>query len=151
DRPAARGLGSDVPDHQTVRGAREAAVGDERYLVAEPLADERRGDVQHLAHPRAARRALVADHDDLARLDGARLDRGEAVLLGVEHACRAAMEEAFVPRELHDRALGSQVAAEHREPAGRLERPLEGYDDLLPRRLDYRGRDVRERPPVDVR
>ena len=55
DRAAAGRLGRDVADHQAVRRAREAAVGDQRDLVAEPLADERRGDVQHLAHARARR------------------------------------------------------------------------------------------------
>ena len=38
-------------------------------VVAEPLAHERRGDGEHLAHPGAAARALVADHDDVAGLD----------------------------------------------------------------------------------
>jgi hypothetical protein len=46
-----------VAHHQAVRRAREAAVGDQRHLVAEPLADERGGDVQHLAHAGAASRA----------------------------------------------------------------------------------------------
>ena len=66
ERAAAERLGRDVADHQAVRRAREAAVGDQRDLVAEPFADERRGHVQHLAHAGAAGRALVADHDDVA-------------------------------------------------------------------------------------
>ena len=37
-----------------------------------PCADERGGDGEHLAHPGAAGRALVADHDDVAGLDPAR-------------------------------------------------------------------------------
>ena len=94
DRAAAGRLGRDVADHQAVRRAREAAVGDQRDLVAEALADERGGDVQHLAHAGAAGRALVADHDHVAGLDRARLDRREAVLLGVEDARRAAVVAA---------------------------------------------------------
>ena len=78
DRAAARRLRRDVADHQAVRRAREAAVGDQRDLVAEALADERAGHVQHLAHAGAAGRALVADHDHVAGLDRARLDGGEA-------------------------------------------------------------------------
>ena len=54
DRPAAERLRRDVADHQPVRRAGEAAVGDQRHLVAEALADERRRDVQHLAHAGAA-------------------------------------------------------------------------------------------------
>ena len=38
-------------------------------VVAKAFADERCGDVQHLAHPRAAGRAFVADDDDVAGLD----------------------------------------------------------------------------------
>ena len=52
------------------------------------------GDLQHLGHPRAAGRALVADHDDVARLDRLRLHRGEGVRLVVEHARRPAVELA---------------------------------------------------------
>ena len=56
-----------------------------------PFADERGGDVQHLAHARAAGRALVADHDDVARAGCARaLTAAKHVLLRVEHARRAA-------------------------------------------------------------
>ena len=106
-----------MADHQAVGRAREAAVGDQRDLVAEPLADERGRDVEHLAHARAAGRALVADDDDVARLDRARLDGREAGLLRVEDARRAAVEQPLVAGELDDAALGREVAAEDREPA----------------------------------
>ena len=102
-----RSLRRDVADHQAVRRAREAAVGDQRDLVAEPFADERRGDVQHLAHAGAAGGAFVADHDHVAGLDRARLDGGEAVLLGVEDARGAAVVEPLVAGELDDAALGA--------------------------------------------
>ena len=55
-----------MTDHQAARGAREASVGDERDRLAQPGADDRRGHAQHLAHPRAARRALVADDEHVA-------------------------------------------------------------------------------------
>ena len=58
DRPAASSLGRDVPDHQPARRAAEAPVGDERDRVAEPAADDRRGDREHLGHAGRARRAL---------------------------------------------------------------------------------------------
>ena len=106
-----------MADHEPVRRAGEAAVGDQRDRVAEPLADERRGHVEHLAHAGAAGRALVADHDDVAGLDRARLDGGEAVLLGVEDARRAAVEQPLVAGELDDAALGRELAAQDRKPA----------------------------------
>ena len=64
--PAVRRLRRDVPGHQPVGRAGEAAVGEQRDRVAEALADQRRGDGEHLAHAGAAARALVADHDDVA-------------------------------------------------------------------------------------
>ena len=158
DRAAARRLRRDVADHQAVRRAREAAVGDQRDLVAEPLADERGGDVQHLAHAGAAGRALVADHDHVARLDRARLDGREARLLGVEDARRAAVEQPLVPGELDHAALGRERAAQDREPAGRLDRRLPRHDDVLarpsrrrpprPRRASVRRRRGRPRAPA---
>ena len=68
DRAAARRLGRDVAGHEAVGGAGEAAVGEQRDAA-------RRGPApmiaavtrEHLAHARAAGRALVADHDDVAR------------------------------------------------------------------------------------
>ena len=69
DRAADRGLGGDVAGHEAAGGAGEAAVGEQRDLLAQAEADERRGHRQHLAHPGAAARALVADHDDVAGLD----------------------------------------------------------------------------------
>ena len=115
--PPCAGLRRDVADHQPVRGAREAAVGDQRDLVGEPLADERAGHVQHLAHAGPAGRALVADHDHVAGLDRPRLDRREAVLLGVEDARRAAVEEPLVAGELDDAAVGRERAAQDRDAA----------------------------------
>ena len=40
------------------------------------------------------------------------------------------------PDELHDRAFARKVAAQHGEPAGLLQRPVDRDDDLLSRRLD---------------
>ena len=53
--------------------------------------------------------------------------------------------------ELHDAAVRREVAAQDREPAGRLQRRLDRDDDLLARRLDDGGRDLGERAAVDVR
>src|SRR5438093_48679 len=85
-RPADRRLGRDVADHEAVRGAGEAAVGHQRDAPAEPGALDRARDVEHLAHAGAALRPLVADHDEVARLEPAGLHRDEGVLLAVEHA-----------------------------------------------------------------
>src|SRR4051794_8250489 len=133
DRTAARGLGGDVSDHQPVRGSGETAVRDQRDLVTEAFADERGRDVQHLAHPRPAGRAFVADDDDIASLDAPSLHGGKALVLGIEDACRARVKETLVPGELHDAAFRREVAAQNREAARRLERRLDRNDDLLAR------------------
>ena len=52
DRAALDGLGGDVADHHPAGRAGEAAVGDQRDLLAEALADDRRG---HLRASRACR------------------------------------------------------------------------------------------------
>ena len=139
DRAAVHGLGSDVAGHEPARGAREAAVGEQRDLVAEPLPHERRGDREHLAHARPAGGALVADHDDVAGQDLAARDGGHRRLLAVEHPRRAAVVDALVAGELDHRALGGEVAAQDREPAGGLERVGERADDLLAGRFVRRA------------
>ena len=68
-RAAVRRLRCDMPDHQPVRRTREAAVGDQCDVLAEPLADDRGGHMQHLAHARAPGRPLVANHDHGTGLD----------------------------------------------------------------------------------
>jgi hypothetical protein len=68
DRAADRRLRPDMADAEAARGAGEAAVGDQRHLVAHALAVDRRRGRQHLAHAGAALGALVADDDDVAFL-----------------------------------------------------------------------------------
>ena len=69
DRASLCRLGGDVADHQAAGGAGEAPVGDHRDALAQALADDRRGDLEHLAHARAARWTLVADHHDVTGVD----------------------------------------------------------------------------------
>ena len=58
---------------------------------------------------------------------------------------------ALVAGELDDRALGGEVAAQDREPAGRLERVAQGADHLLPGRLAGGGGDLADRLAGDGR
>jgi heavy metal translocating P-type ATPase len=88
DRAAFVGLGGDVADDEAVAAAGEAAVGDERDVLAEALAHDGAGGGEHLAHAGAALGAFVADDDDVALLDGAVEDGLERRLLGVEHLAR---------------------------------------------------------------
>ena len=142
DRPAARRLGRDVPDHQPARRAAEAAVGDERDRVAEPAADDRRGDRQHLGHAGRAGRPFAADDDDLAGLHDAVVDRSLALGLRLEDPRRPAVDGPLVAGELHDRAVRREVAAEDAQRAARLER-LRDRRDHLAVGLGGRRRDAR--------
>src|SRR5690606_31262234 len=103
-------LGRDVADDEAVGAAREAAVRDERDVVAEAGAHDDGGRRQQLRHAGAALRTLVADDDDLALQDLALLDGVEHVLLAVEGAGGALEGEAFLARDLRDRALGGEGA-----------------------------------------
>ncbi len=112
--------------------AGEAAVGDQRHLVAHALAVERRGRRQHLAHAGAAARALVADHQHVAVLVVAPADRREARLLAVEAAGRAA--ELAAPSRPATLTMAPSGASEPFKPddaAGRRERAGGRPDHVL--------------------
>jgi hypothetical protein len=57
DRPADSRFRSDMADAEAVRRTREPAVGQQRHLLADTLAVERRRRRQHLAHAGPAARA----------------------------------------------------------------------------------------------
>ena len=116
--PPSTASGRDVPDAQAVRRAREPAVGDQRHVAAVPDALDGRGDGQHLAHPRPALGALVADDDHVAGHQLAAehvLHRG---LLAVEHAGRALEALRVQTRHLDDGA-GRRERSRAARPARR--------------------------------
>ncbi len=117
DRAVHRGLGRDVPDHESVRGAAEASVRHQRDVASQALADERGAHREHLSHPRPPDRPLVADDDDVPRDNPSRLHRLERRFLGIEHAGRAGVPCAALTRELDDAPLGRERAAEDHDPA----------------------------------
>src|SRR5262245_55752048 len=112
DRPPARSLGADVADAEPPRCAGEATVGDQRDLFAGALAIKGGGGRKHLAHTGTAARPLVADHQHVAVLVFAVLDRVETGFLAIEAARRAAEFKRFHAGDLHDCALRRQVALE---------------------------------------
>ena len=123
DRAADGGLGADVADAEAAGGAREAAVGDERDLVAHALAVERGGGREHLAHAGAALGALVADDEHVAFLVARACRRTRST----PPRCRRRAPgrrsaEFFMPGDLHDRAVGREVAAQRDDAAGRRDR-----------------------------
>src|SRR5690606_8907811 len=91
DGPAHRRLRRDVPDDEPVGTTGEAPVRYQRDGVAEAVADYRAGRRQHLPHAGAALGALVADHDDVARVYQSGENRGHGGFLAIEHARRPGM------------------------------------------------------------
>src|SRR3990172_8082423 len=112
DGAADGSLRPDMADAKAARGAREAAIGDERHLVAHALAVDRRRGRQHLAHAGAAPRSLIADDDHVAFLVALGAYRGEGVLLAVEAAGGTPEFQPLHAGDLDDGAIGSERAAQ---------------------------------------
>ena len=144
DRAAVRGFRRHVADHETVGGAAETAVGDQGDIVAQPLADQRRGHRQHLAHAGTAGRAFESDHHDVASVDLPRLHRGERGFFAVEYARRTCVLLAAVAGELDDAAVRREIAVEDRIAAARLDRIADRTHYVLRRRC-RRGFRVRKK------
>ncbi len=105
-RPSVDRFRSDVADAVPVGPTREPSVGHECAVGPPSRPFHRTGHREHLAHPRAALRPLVADDDDCARFDGALENRFERGLLPVEHPGGAVEPRVLVEaRDLHNRAL----------------------------------------------
>src|SRR5437764_14478269 len=102
DRSPVDGLGRDVPDAVAVRAAREPAVGHERGVRAPTCAPHGARDREHLPHPRAALRALVTDHHDVAGVDPPAEHRVHCRVLAVEHTGGPFEAVAVEPGDLHD-------------------------------------------------
>src|SRR5215469_14466742 len=111
-----------MTNHEAMAAAREATVGDECDLVSEPCTHEGTRGTQHLAHSRAAARALAADHDHIAGANASVQDRLCRALLAFKHP-RATLEAlALLAGDLGDRSFGREVAVEHHEVAVLLQR-----------------------------
>ncbi len=121
-----------MPDAEAARAARKAAVGDQRHLLAQPLAIERRGGRQHLPHARAALGSLIADDDDRPLLD--RIAASTAAKASSSRSNTRAVPvnwRRFIPATF---TIAPSGASEPRQPdhaAGRRDRRPGIVDDLL--------------------
>ena len=87
--PPSAASGETWPMREAGRAAGEAAVGDQRAGLAEAPRLQVARRIEHLLHARAAARALVADHHDVAGDDLAAEDALHRVVLALEDARRA--------------------------------------------------------------
>src|ERR1035437_9655601 len=123
NRPAQCRFRSDMADAEAAGGAGEAAVGDQRDLIALTLAIERSRGREHLAHAGTTTRALIADHQHIAVLIFLVLDRVEAGFLAVEAARRAGEpERRRHAGHFHDGAFRREIALHADHAAGRQQR-----------------------------
>ncbi len=99
--------------------------------VAEPGADDGRRRGEHLPHPGAAARALVADDHHVARPDPPGQNRLQARLFRLEDPGRAGDPRLLDAGDLRDRSLGRQVAPQHRQVPLGVERLPPGPDHVL--------------------
>ena len=139
-----------MPDDEAVGSAREAAVGDEGDVSAQPAAHDHGGGGQHFRHPGPTARTLVADDDHISPSDPARPDRLIRLGLAVEYARRALEALPLLAGDLrHGAALG-HVAVEDAQVPGRLDRLAQSAHDLgiVGKRRRLR-RVLRQRPPRD--
>src|SRR5690606_35016859 len=101
---------------------------------AQPLRFEVAGWIEHFLHPRSALGALIADHDHVAFAHLPGEDRGDRIVLALDHLGRAAeLEDLLVhPGGLHDTAIEGDVAVEHRQSAILAEGVLSTADHPVP-------------------
>ena len=152
ERAAARRLGRDVADHQPARGAREAAVGDERDRLAEAGADDRRRDAEHLAHPRAARPAPRSGRR--ARRPAATAPRAHRVgagLLAVEDARRPGWRRRVVPASFTRLPSGARLPRSAYSAPVALNGSVEREEHLAVGRRRVRRSPSASVPPGDRR
>ena len=119
DRAAFARLGRDVTDAEARRPAGEAPVGDEGANLAEPLAFQKRGRVEHLLHSRTALGPFIDDHHHVAGMDLVARDRVAGRLLRLEDPRRPLeLPARFVDAGgLHDAAVLGDIAVEDGQSA----------------------------------
>src|SRR5262245_34644838 len=122
-----------MADTEAARAAGEAAIGDQRHLLADAQAIERGRRRQHFAHAWPALGTFVADDDHIALLELALHHGVERCLLRIEAARRAAEDQALHAGHLHDGTIGREIAFEADHATGRRDAVLHAIDDILVR------------------
>src|SRR4029079_1262893 len=134
-RPADEGFRRDIADAHPPRGAGKTAVGDERHLLTHALSVNQRGDAQHLPHPGAADRALIADDENLTFAVFAIANGIDAVFLVLEHP-RGALEYPVLDAgTLDDGPVRTEIALQDRAASVRHDRLADAENDLAVGRI----------------
>src|ERR1700734_1188682 len=119
--------------HQSVGGAAEATVGQQRNRGSETLAHKSRGHSQHFAHARSALGAFIADDHDIAGMNLLAGDGGHGFLFGFKNARPTTMLQALMPADFGHATFRRKISLEYYQSAGLLERSVQRRDHFLPR------------------
>ena len=119
---ASTASGAMCPTHRPVVPPEKRPSVTSRTSLPRPGALDGAGDREHLAHPRAALGALVADDDDVAGWIPPSLERVHRGPLAVEDPRRALEHLVVEAGRLHHRALRRQRPVQDRDAAGAVDR-----------------------------
>ena len=120
NRAAVGRFGRNMADNETIRRARETAVCNERNMIGEVLSDKRRRYAEHFAHAGTARRAFIADDNNVAFFNAVILHDLETSFFALENTRCAFKEERAVACEFYDAAFGGEVAVKNAVTAARF-------------------------------
>ena len=120
-----------MADHKTMTAAGEAAIGDQRHLIAQATPHDGRGGGEHFTHARPTAGAFIANHYHVARHHCAVVNPLLGFFFGTEHPCRAGKVGAFLAGDLGHRAVRRQVAIENAQVTFRFQRLGQGRNNRL--------------------
>src|SRR5208283_2519353 len=118
--PPVEGFRGNVARHEAASGPGKTAIGQKRNGLAKTRANKSRGHAQHFAHSGATTRALVANDDDIARLDLAFLNGGKGGFFPVEDTRRAAEILGVVADYFHHATFRREIALQDEQAAARF-------------------------------
>src|SRR5699024_3619767 len=132
DRAAHRCLRRNVSYGRSPGSAAETSVCDQGDGGAQSHTVNGVCGVQHLSLSRTAFRSFVTDHDHVAFHDLAAFDRRDGVFFTVEDSRRSFVYHHLLHngRTLHNAAVRSQIAFQHRKAACLAVRIVDGADHL---------------------
>ena len=130
-------FGRNVANDKAVAGTREASVCNQRHMVSQILANKRGCHTEHFAHTGAASGAFIADDNNIAFINAARLDDREAIFFTIKNARRAFKEKRAMSCKLYHAAFRGEVAVKNTIAAALFHGRVPCADNILA--LSFRG------------
>src|SRR6266702_1628737 len=124
-RAAHVGLRRNVAYNKTMAAAGKSAISDQRHILAESLAHDRRRRRKHFSHPWSAFRAFETDNDDVTLDDAIIENFFQSSFLRIKHPCATSETETFFSCDFSDGALRRKVAIEDYQVAVLFDRIIQ--------------------------